>query len=159
MLNVYLVCEWKMSSADDWSSDCRSHGCVSCVQFPVRIRSELCWTPSPRSSIYTPKSPSLSSLLHLYSQISIWMCESGVCWRFSQSAANGSIRMTQWGRGPPHAQWGIYCTGNNELLWQAGGEGCITGRKFVRKWKPLLKPNLMLRNLSETTRKCFYFAF
>ncbi len=34
--------------------------------------------------------------LYLYSQISIWMCESGVCWRFSQSAANGSVWAATW---------------------------------------------------------------
>ncbi len=54
--------------------------------------------------------------LYLYSQISIWMCESAVCWRFSQSAANGSVRKSQRSRGPPHAQWGIYFTGYNELV-------------------------------------------
>ncbi len=81
VLNIYLVCEWKLFSADDWSSDCRCHGCVSCVQFSVRIRCDLCSTLSP---------------LLLYSQISIWICESGVCWRFSQSAANGSVWAATW---------------------------------------------------------------
>ncbi len=47
MLNIYLVCEWKLFSSDDWSSDCRCHGCVSCVQFSVRIRWDLCSTLSP----------------------------------------------------------------------------------------------------------------
>ncbi len=48
--------------------------------------------------------------LYLYSQISIWMCESAVCWRFSQSAANGSVRKSQRSRALPHGCWSPYCS-------------------------------------------------
>ncbi len=121
MLNIYLVCEWKLFSADDWSSDCRCHGCVSCVQFSVRMRWDLCSTLSPLPLFILPN-------LHM----NVWVCSLlevlTVCsqWERSkvskeQSAATCSVRHLFHG-----IQWAC--------VWQAGGEGCIiTGEEVCEK--------------------------
>ncbi len=105
---------------------------VSCVQFSVRIRCDLCSTLS-----LLP----LFILTNLHMNVWVWSLLEvlTVCsqWERSkvskeQRAATCPVRHLLHGK-----QWAC--------LWQAGGEGCFTGRKFVRKWKPLLKSHLMLR--------------
>ncbi len=108
MLNIYLVCEWKLFSADDWSSDCRCHGCVSCVQFSVRIRCDLCSTLSPLP---------LFILTNLHMNVWVWSLLEvlTVCSQWERlgrhMAAEALIAPTQWAH-----------------LWGAGG-GRLRGMK------------------------------
>ncbi len=113
MLNIYLVCEWKLFSADDWSSDCRCHGCVSCVQFSVRIRWDLCSTLSPLPVFILPN---LHMNVWVYSLLEVLT----VCSQWEHlgrhMAAGALIAPTQWAR-----------------LWGAGG-----GWESVRESAALL---------------------
>ncbi len=117
MLKIYLVCEWKLFSADDWSSDCRCHGCVSCVQFSVRIRCDLCSTLSPLP---------LFILTNLHMNVWVWSLLEvlTVCsqWERTNDTRN---------RGPPHAKWHAYCSGNNEHVSGEQVEGWVLRMESV----------------------------